>query len=69
MYVYHKAQVLANDGIPVSQMRKKTGIFEELVKIKYTIGNDDIEEFKPLYERIDKEFGSLLESYKKNSEG
>ncbi len=64
MYVYHKAQVLANDGIPVSQMRK-TGIFEELVKIKYTIGNDDIEEFKPLYERIDKEFGSLLESYKK----
>lgn len=63
MYVHNSATELADQGIPVSQMRK-TGIFEELVKIKYTVGNDNIEEFKPLYERIDKVFGALKESYK-----
>lgn len=64
MYAYNKSTELVEFGIPISQARK-TGIFEELVKIKYTIGNDNLDEFKPLYERIDNVFDSLLESYKK----
>lgn len=64
MYTYKRALELAEASIPVSQMRK-TGIFEELVKIKYTVGNDDVSEFQPLYDRVNEVFGSLHESYKK----
>lgn len=64
IYVYDKATTLTESGIPISQLRK-TGIFEELIKIKYTIGNEDLEAFKALYERIDNVFGTLHESYKK----
>lgn len=63
LYSYTKSLELQKLGIPVSQMRK-TGIYEDLAKMKYTIGNDDISEFKELYERIDKLFARLKESYK-----
>lgn len=40
MELYDKAKILVARGIPVSQLRK-TGIFDELVKMKYTIDNED----------------------------
>lgn len=63
LYLYHKATEVIELGIPVSQIRK-TGIFDELIKIKYTIGNESLEAFKPLYEKIDKVFGAVMDSYK-----
>ena len=64
MYAYKKSGELATLGIPVSQIRK-TGIYEDLIKIKYTIGNDDLDDFKPLYKKIDSELGVLRSSYEK----
>jgi V/A-type H+-transporting ATPase subunit A len=63
LYAYEKSKELLEFGIPVSQMRK-TGIYEELIKIKYTVGNDNLDAFEPIFARIDKIFATLRESYK-----
>lgn len=63
MYLNDKLKDLISKGIPVSQIRK-TGIFDELVKIKYNIGNDDMSEFNLLYEQIDKAYDNVKESYR-----
>jgi len=64
MYAYKKSSGLCESGIPVSQIRK-TGIYEDLIKMKYTIGNDDEEAFQTLYAKIDHELETLGDSYKK----
>lgn len=63
LYTYNRAIELQDYGIPVSQMRK-TGIFDELVKVKYTTGNENLDDFKPLFERVDTVLGKLKDSYK-----
>ncbi|MDF1616716.1 V-type ATP synthase subunit A [Petrocella sp. FN5] len=63
LYTYEKSKELLEFGIPVSQMRK-TGIYEELIKIKYTVGNDNLDAFEPIFARVDKIFTTLRESYK-----
>ncbi|PKM54535.1 MAG: V-type ATP synthase subunit A [Firmicutes bacterium HGW-Firmicutes-5] len=63
LYAYEKSKELLEFGIPVSQMRK-TGIYEELIKIKYTVGNENLDAFEPIFARVDKIFSTLRESYK-----
>jgi len=63
LYAYNKSKELLEFGIPVSQMRK-TGIYEELIKIKYTVGNENLDAFEPIFARVDKIFTTLRESYK-----
>lgn len=63
LYLNSKSKELVDKGIPNSQL-KKTGIYDELVKMKYNIGNDDITEFKKLYELIDKFYNEVRESYR-----
>lgn len=64
LYVYHGAMELQELGIPVSQMRK-TGIFDDLVKIKYSTSNDNLKEFDALFAKVDEAFTKLSDSYKK----
>lgn len=67
LYLYHEGSKIVEMNIPVSQLRK-SGIFEELVKMKYTIGNESIEPFKALYSRIDDAVKNISDTYK-NFEG
>lgn len=63
MYLYDKTKILVARGIPVSQVRK-TGIFDDLVKMKYTIDNKDFSPFEDFRNRIDESFDNVTESYK-----
>jgi len=61
--LYKTSKVLISRGIPVSQLRN-TGIFEELVKMKYTINNEDFSPFDDFKAKIDGFFKDMTESYK-----
>lgn len=67
LYLYHKAQGLLTESIPISQIRK-SGILEDLVKMKYTIDNESLEPFAVLYTKIDEMMDGIYEQYK-NFEG
>lgn len=62
MKLYKKAREIIRQGIPLSQIMKQ-GIFEELVKMKYNIGNDDITPFEELSKKIDDSFDKVSDSY------
>ncbi len=61
--LYKTSQKLVNKGIPVSQLRK-TGIFDELVKMKYTIDNTNFEPFDDFKKRINHFYEEVTEQYK-----
>ncbi|MDA3846965.1 MAG: V-type ATP synthase subunit A [Vallitaleaceae bacterium] len=65
LYCYKVSSEIVTSGIPISQIRK-TGLFEEIVKIKYDYGNEeeDIQRMSGLYEKIDVELTKLKDSYK-----
>lgn len=63
MDLYDKAKPFVMKGIPVSQIRK-TGIFDELIKMKYTIDNEDFSRFDDLEKLIDKVTNEVTDSYK-----
>ena len=58
-----RAKEVVAMGIPVSQV-KNTGIFDELVKLKYVISNDELELFEDYHKKINEVCGGLMESYK-----
>ncbi len=61
--LYRTSKKLVEKGIPVSQLRK-TGIFDELVKMKYTIDNEHFEPFDEFKERISHFYDEVTEQYK-----
>lgn len=61
--LYKSSRLLISRGIPVSQLRK-TGIFDELVKMKYTIDNEDFTPFDDFKAKIDGFIKEMTESYK-----
>ncbi len=63
MYLYEVSKPIVARGIPVSQIRK-TGIFDDLVKMKYTIDNEDFTPFDDLKMKIEKAFTQVNDSYK-----
>jgi len=63
VYLYDKLKKIVSNNIPVSVIRN-TGIMDELVKIKYTIDNEHLEEFDKLKSHIDEIYNSLIESYR-----
>ena len=63
MFLYDVSKPIVARGIPVSQIRK-TGIFDDLVKMKYTIGNEDFTPFDELKVKIEKAFTQVNDSYK-----
>lgn len=46
-------------GIPVSQA-VATGLFEDVIKMKYTIGNDDLAPFDALQKEIKEKISTVL---------
>jgi len=63
LYLHEQGANLLMKGIPVSQLRK-TGIFDELVKMKYNFDNEHLEAFDTLYVKIDDLCNGLIESYR-----
>ena len=63
IYLYEKAKDLIKRDIPVSQLRE-TGVFDEIIKMKYSTSNDNLNDFDRLYELIDQQYEQLIESYR-----
>ena len=49
-------------GVPVSVIRK-SGVFEDIIRIKYNIGNEDKDAFAVLDERIVNTFAAIGTDY------
>jgi len=62
LFLNEKAQKLVSSGIPVSVL-SDTGIFSELVQMKYKIPNDNLEGFDTLEKRIEKFYSDLSIEY------
>jgi len=62
LYLNEKAQKLVEAGIPVSVL-SDTGIFNELIQMKYNIPNDNLEAFDQLEHRIDEFYNDLSIEY------
>lgn len=63
LYLYDNAKQLIKRGIPVSRLRE-TGIFDALVKMKYTIDNQTLTPFELLRQQIDTFYQDVTDSYK-----
>lgn len=61
--LYDGALKLLPLGIPVSVIRK-TGVFEDIIKIKYSISNDDLGAFDGLNQNIAKNLSDLEADYR-----
>ena len=59
---HQRAKKLVTLGIPVSVIRK-TEVFSNLIKIKYTIKNTELEKFNELEVSINKKFDILVKQY------
>ena len=64
LILYDTANRLIKESIPISRI-KQAGFFEEYVKIKFDIGNEEseMEKFKALNKRIKSEFRKIEEEY------
>ncbi len=62
LYLDEKARTLVNGGVPVRTLQS-AGLFEQLIKMKYEVPNDDLEKFKSYYAEIDKTAEGLLAQY------
>ena len=63
--LYDNGNKLISNSIPISKI-KETGFFEEYVKLKFSIGNneEDLEIFKVFNKKIKTEFRKIEEEYK-----
>jgi V/A-type H+-transporting ATPase subunit A len=59
LYLYEKTKNLISASIPISKITD-TGIFSDLLKIKYEIPNDNLDLFKEYFSKIDKEIDTLI---------
>ncbi len=63
LHLHEKSKNLIDRGIPMSQIRQ-TGIYDELIKMKYNIKNEHLAAFDELYKKIDQVVDEVKESYK-----
>jgi len=63
LFLHQEAKKLIQEGIPLSEI-KKLGVFEDYIKIKYTIKNNEIQKFDELNKKINKELKELQLIYK-----
>lgn len=63
VHLYEKSKEVVRRNIPVSQI-KKTGIFDELIRVKYTVPNDDLSQLDGYLSKIDGLIDGLIEEYK-----
>lgn len=63
LYLNSKFKILLDMGVPVSVVTSE-GISEELIKMKYTVPNDDLSEIDRIKQRIDKMTDKIISNYK-----
>ncbi|NSW90898.1 MAG: V-type ATP synthase subunit A [Firmicutes bacterium] len=52
LFLHNRASEIIKRGIPISQI-KELGLFEEVIEMKYTIGNEELEKFEEVKKKID----------------
>lgn len=62
LLLHERAGSLVAKGIPLSALRK-TGVFDTVIRIKYTIGNDQPEAFVTLQAGIEKTLSEIASTY------
>ncbi|ANX02288.1 ATP synthase subunit A [Thermoclostridium stercorarium subsp. leptospartum DSM 9219] len=62
LILYNECKKLVERNIPVSVIRK-TGIFDEVIRMKYAIGNDDSEGFEKLVGKIHEVLNKISDVY------
>lgn len=60
LYLYEKASACIARRIPISQI-SESGLFDKLIKIKYDIPNDHLEQFDDYYTAIDQALAAFSE--------
>ncbi len=65
LILYKNAFKLIEAGIPISKI-KELGLFEEYIKLKFSIGNNDMYKFEEFNKRITNTLKQLLEEYKEH---
>lgn len=60
--LYDGAKQLLNQSIPLSQI-KATGIFEQLIRMKYEIPNDDLSQFEKYETAVDQAIAQITAAY------
>ncbi|MGN1059012.1 MAG: V-type ATP synthase subunit A [Clostridia bacterium] len=61
LHLYHGARVVVARQIPISYLRQ-SGIFEEIIKVKYEVGNEETEKFEAYRQKIDTLCKTLIEN-------
>ncbi len=64
--IYNNSIKLIEKGIPISRI-KETGIFEEYIKLKFNISNDNLSEFDVFDKKVEQELKNILEEYKEHT--
>jgi len=62
-YLYEKGQEAIKMGIPISVVKDQE-LYSRVTRIKYTIKNDDLQDFGFLMQDIDKYYNDLMNKYK-----
>lgn len=63
-YLYEKGKEAVSLGIPISKV-KNTELFNRVMRIKYNIKNDDLQDFGFLMQDIDKFYAELTKKYRR----
>lgn len=58
LFLHNEAYEIIHRGVPISHI-KEMGLFEDIVKIKYTVGNDELEKIKELKEKFKEDLDKL----------
>ncbi len=61
LYLRKKAKEVISKQIPISQLRE-TNIFEDTIKLKYDIGNDELEKFEEYKHKIDRLCAQIIQN-------
>ncbi|MFZ7121029.1 MAG: V-type ATP synthase subunit A [Eubacteriaceae bacterium] len=61
-YLYERCKLTLSNNIPISYIRNQE-IFDELIKMKYTVSNDDLSKIDEIKESIDKYYDELIKNY------
>lgn len=62
LYLYDTARKLVTKNIPLSRIRE-TGIFEDLIGIKYHVDNKNLDKFDEYIQKIDQIYKDLMQEY------
>ena len=63
--LYTESAKLVEKGIPISKI-KETGLFEEYIKLKFNIKNDELEKFEEYDNRIEESLSKIEDDYKEH---